>query len=91
MMFVVRYPKNVITNQCQVRSMLAFDVYLLSYISTLHIVYIEEPKELIGGNDFYAFPRIDQNKRRMAWIEWSHPNMPWDKSELWVGHFSKSG
>ncbi|KAF8660822.1 hypothetical protein HU200_057410 [Digitaria exilis] len=50
-----------------------------------------EPKELISGNDFYAFPRIDQNKKRMAWIEWSHPNMPWDKSELWVGHFSESG
>jgi hypothetical protein len=50
-----------------------------------------EPKELIGGNDFYAFPRIDHNKKRMAWIEWSHPNMPWDKSELWVGYFTESG
>jgi hypothetical protein len=46
---------------------------------------------LISGSDFYAFPRIDQNKRRMAWIEWSHPNMPWDKSQLWVGYFSESG
>jgi len=27
----------------------------------------------------------------MAWIEWGHPNMPWDKSELWVGYFSESG
>lgn len=52
---------------------------------------VHEPKVLIGGNDFYAFPRIDQNRKRMAWIEWSHPNMPWDKSELWVGHFSESG
>ncbi|XP_004964876.1 uncharacterized protein LOC101764724 isoform X2 [Setaria italica] len=51
----------------------------------------DDTLELISGNDFYAFPRIDQNKRRMAWIEWSHPNMPWDKSELWVGHFSESG
>ncbi|KAL5200706.1 hypothetical protein ABZP36_021909 [Zizania latifolia] len=50
-----------------------------------------EPKVLISGNDFYAFPRIDQNKKRMAWIEWGHPNMPWDKSELWVGYFSESG
>lgn len=52
---------------------------------------IEEPKVLISGNDFYAFPRIDHNNKRMAWIEWSHPNMPWDKSELWVGYFSESG
>jgi hypothetical protein len=46
---------------------------------------------LISGNDFYASPRIDQNKKRMAWIEWGHPNMAWDKSELWVGYFSESG
>ncbi|TKW20292.1 hypothetical protein SEVIR_4G076900v4 [Setaria viridis] len=52
---------------------------------------VHEPKVLISGRDFYAFPRIDRNKRRMAWIEWSHPNMPWDKSELWVGYFSESG
>nr|ACN28162.1 unknown [Zea mays] len=55
------------------------------------MLYIEEPKVLISGNDFYAFPRIDQNKKRIAWIEWSHPNMPWDKSELWVGYFAESG
>ncbi|XP_062228373.1 uncharacterized protein LOC133926445 isoform X2 [Phragmites australis] len=52
---------------------------------------VHEPKVLISGNDFYASPRIDRNKRQMAWIEWSHPNMPWDKSELWVGHFSETG
>lgn len=52
---------------------------------------VHEPKVLISGNDFYAFPRIDQNKKRIAWIEWSHPNMPWDKSELWVGYFAESG
>ncbi|XP_047075578.1 uncharacterized protein LOC124685287 [Lolium rigidum] len=52
---------------------------------------VHEPKVLISGNDFYASPRIDQNKKRMAWIEWGHPNMAWDKSELWVGYFSESG
>ncbi|GJN00333.1 hypothetical protein PR202_ga17757 [Eleusine coracana subsp. coracana] len=52
---------------------------------------VHEPKVLISGNDFYASPRIDQNQNRMAWIEWGHPNMPWDKSELWVGYFSESG
>ncbi|CAN4122171.1 unnamed protein product [Withania somnifera] len=28
---------------------------------------------------------------RLAWIEWSHPNMHWDKSELWVGYISENG
>ncbi|KAJ0985726.1 hypothetical protein J5N97_004082 [Dioscorea zingiberensis] len=52
---------------------------------------IQEPKELVVGNDFYAFPRIDNTGKRMAWIEWSHPNMPWDRAELWVGYFSENG
>ncbi|XP_047979926.1 dipeptidyl-peptidase 5 isoform X1 [Salvia hispanica] len=57
----------------------------------LHGNGIKEPKILVEGNDFYAFPRIDHKGERMAWIEWSHPNMPWDKSELWVGYISENG
>ncbi|KAI3743402.1 hypothetical protein L1987_61111 [Smallanthus sonchifolius] len=52
---------------------------------------IQEPKVLVGGNDFYSFPRLDPEGKRLAWIEWSHPNMPWDKSELWVGYISDTG
>ncbi|KAH7848880.1 hypothetical protein Vadar_009677 [Vaccinium darrowii] len=52
---------------------------------------IQEPGVLVGGNDFYAFPRLDPKGERMAWIEWGHRNMPWDKSELWVGYFSENG
>ncbi|KAL9359643.1 hypothetical protein Peur_047766 [Populus x canadensis] len=52
---------------------------------------IEEPKVLVSGNDFYAFPRIDPKGERIAWIEWGHPNMPWDKTELWVGYISENG
>ncbi|KAL0438664.1 UNVERIFIED_CONTAM: hypothetical protein Slati_2349400 [Sesamum latifolium] len=52
---------------------------------------VKEPKILVGGNDFYAFPRIDHKGERVAWIEWGHPNMPWDRSELWVGYLSENG
>lgn len=52
---------------------------------------IQEPRELVSGNDFYAFPRIDSNGKRMSWIEWSDPNIIWDKSQLWVGYFNDSG
>ncbi|RZC67247.1 hypothetical protein C5167_010937 [Papaver somniferum] len=51
----------------------------------------QEPKILVGGNDFYAFPRMDLKGERLAWIEWGHPNMQWDKAELWVGYISKEG
>ena len=37
------------------------------------------------GRDFFAAPRPDPAGRRLAWICWDHPDMPWDASELWVG------
>ncbi|KAE8100622.1 hypothetical protein FH972_018505 [Carpinus fangiana] len=52
---------------------------------------IQEPEVLVGGNDFYAFPRLDSKGEKMAWIEWCHPHMPWDKSKLWVGYISENG
>ncbi|MCL7025642.1 hypothetical protein MKW94_024413, partial [Papaver nudicaule] len=51
----------------------------------------QDPKILVAGNDFYAFPRVDPKGERLAWIEWGHPNMQWDKAELWVGYISKDG
>ncbi|KAF8022934.1 hypothetical protein BT93_F0449 [Corymbia citriodora subsp. variegata] len=51
----------------------------------------QEPKVLISGNDFYAFPRMDPKGEKIAWVEWGHPNMPWDKAELWVGYISEAG
>ncbi|TQD97503.1 hypothetical protein C1H46_016904 [Malus baccata] len=52
---------------------------------------IREPEVLVGGTDFYAFPRLDPKGERLAWIEWCHPNMPWDQSQLWVGYISEKG
>ncbi|KAM1289500.1 hypothetical protein ACFX2I_016754 [Malus domestica] len=52
---------------------------------------IQEPEVLVGGTDFYAFPRFDPKGERLAWIEWCHPNMPWDRSQLWVGYISEKG
>ncbi|GAA0171475.1 serine protease [Lithospermum erythrorhizon] len=52
---------------------------------------IQEPKVLLSGNDFYAFPRLDSKGERIEWIEWSQPHMPWDKSKIWVGYISDNG
>ncbi len=44
-----------------------------------------EPKIILSGYDFYSFPRISPDGRRLAWTCWRHPQMPWDGTELWVG------
>eukprot|EP00850_Spirogloea_muscicola_P008728 SM000047S16867 [mRNA] locus=s47:400272:406355:+ [translate_table: standard] len=44
----------------------------------------QEPQMLVEGTDFYAAPRPSSDGRRLAWIQWSHPAMPWDCTELCV-------
>lgn len=71
--------------------LLNYTCYTNFLLKLLNLLFFSEPTVLVSGNDFYAFPRIDPIKRRMAWIEWSNPNMSWDKAQLWVGYFSEKG
>jgi len=43
-----------------------------------------EPEVIHSGHDFYMAPRLDPAGRRLAWIAWDHPNMPWDGTVLYV-------
>ncbi len=39
---------------------------------------------LVTGPDFVSSPRLGPGGRWLAWTQWSHPDMPWDGTELWV-------
>ena len=41
---------------------------------------------LVSGADFYACADISPDGR-LAWMEWNHPNMPWDHASVRVGGF----
>jgi dipeptidyl aminopeptidase/acylaminoacyl peptidase len=47
--------------------------------------------ELVAGADFYAFPRLDPRGRRLAYLCWNHPAMPWDACELHVAEIGSNG
>ncbi len=46
---------------------------------------------LAEGVDFYAAPRLSPDGTTLAWLEWHHPNMPWDGTELRLASFASDG
>ena len=42
------------------------------------------PEVLVTGPDFVSSPRFSPDGQRLCWMEWDHPNMPWDDSRLCV-------
>ncbi|PSF37490.1 peptidase [Aphanothece hegewaldii CCALA 016] len=61
-----------------------------NYIASVD-VKTGEIKILTSGADFYSSPRLSPDGHQLAWIEWNHPNMPWDESQLWLANFDEQG
>lgn len=51
----------------------------------------DEQTVLAEGHDFYATPRLSPDGRRLAWLTWDHPNMPWDGTQLWLADVAGDG
>ncbi|MGB1748365.1 MAG: prolyl oligopeptidase family serine peptidase [Dehalococcoidia bacterium] len=45
---------------------------------------------LASGRNFYSSPRENWADGKICWLEWDHPNMPWDGCELFVSDFDSS-
>ena len=46
---------------------------------------------LVSGADFYSDPALSPEGSRLAWLQWNHPNMPWDGTELWLADVEATG
>ena len=42
----------------------------------------QPPTVLVSGPDFLAAPRPSPDGAHLAWLEWDHPDMPWDATRL---------
>ncbi len=50
-----------------------------------------EPTVLVAGPDFVAAPRLSPDGTQLAWLEWDHPDMPWDATRLRVAPVAPDG
>ena len=46
---------------------------------------------IVEGSDFVSSPTLDADGRRLAWVTWDHPAMPWDRTTLWVADVTDGG
>lgn len=44
------------------------------------------PQKLASGADFYMQPAWHPDGKQIAWVEWNHPQMPWDGTRLMTAH-----
>lgn len=48
------------------------------------------PVKLAEGADFYMHPTWHPDNQRIAWVEWNHPQMPWDGSRLMLASLNNN-
>jgi dipeptidyl aminopeptidase/acylaminoacyl peptidase len=46
---------------------------------------------LAGGHDFFASPRLSPDGRRLVFLAWDHPNMPWNGTTLYLAQLDETG
>ncbi|KAI9009979.1 Alpha/Beta hydrolase protein [Phycomyces nitens] len=65
-------------------------------VNTLVAISLEEKdlskavKVIVEGADFYSTPRISPDGKTLAYVDWVHPNMPWDYTRLHTAKISYS-
>lgn len=42
-------------------------------------------KVVAAHADFFTSPRVSQDGRLLAWVQWNHPQMPWGETRMFVG------
>jgi dipeptidyl aminopeptidase/acylaminoacyl peptidase len=57
------------------------------------ITLTDEPEvhNLFSGTDFVAQPQLSPDGNSVAFITWSHPNMPWDDTQLRIVSLDEKG
>jgi len=49
------------------------------------------PTRLADSHDFFSSPCLSPDGRKLAWLAWNHPDMPWDATQLWCAEIDNDG
>jgi dipeptidyl aminopeptidase/acylaminoacyl peptidase len=61
-------------------------------VNTLCAIGLDGGEQVVvEGSDFYAAPRLSPDGLQLAWLSWSHPQMPWQGTELWLADVAVDG
>lgn len=50
-----------------------------------------EVKRIAAGADFYMFPGFSYDSKKVCWVEWNIPDMPWSGVRLYWADFKEDG
>ncbi|MGP0129346.1 MAG: S9 family peptidase [cyanobacterium endosymbiont of Rhopalodia musculus] len=86
--FILDFSKNRLISVCEDHSNLGIEPE-----NTLVSIDLNtgEVNTLVSGHDFYSSPRLSHDGTNLAWISWNHPNLPWDRTELWLADLDENG
>jgi dipeptidyl aminopeptidase/acylaminoacyl peptidase len=51
----------------------------------------DQGETLVTGHDFFSSPRLSPDGKKLAWLAWDHPRMPWQGTMLYVGELDEHG
>ncbi|MGK0374480.1 MAG: dienelactone hydrolase [Arenicella sp.] len=51
----------------------------------------KKPLIAVQGADFYSNLVLNESQDKVAWVQWNHPNMPWDSTQLMVADLVYEG
>ncbi|MCJ8324874.1 MAG: S9 family peptidase [Rhizobiales bacterium] len=54
-------------------------------------IEIIAPSKLYGGRDFYAYPRVSPCGKKLVYMAWDLPHMPWQCAELFMADIGADG
>jgi dipeptidyl aminopeptidase/acylaminoacyl peptidase len=64
----------------------------INALVAINLMGPEEPgRILVGGHDFFSSPRLSPDGRRLVWLAWDHPNMPWNGTALFMAVLDENG